>query len=163
VNDAIRVRVPAKVNLRLAVGPLRPDGYHHLFTVFHAVGLHDEVTITQAEPGAGVTLRILGEGADSLPSGADNIAVRAAELAADLRERSLEAGVELLVVRAEGRVGDLRARSAGRTGHAEPPSLIRARAAVQPPQVPRSLLRRVSRPAGRGSSRSSRPACPSAA
>ena len=34
---AVRVRVPAKINLHLGVGPLRPDGYHDLTTVFQAV------------------------------------------------------------------------------------------------------------------------------
>jgi len=45
----ITARAPAKVNLQLAVGPLRADGYHDLVSVFHAVGLHDEVTATPAE------------------------------------------------------------------------------------------------------------------
>ncbi|MEO8750624.1 MAG: 4-(cytidine 5'-diphospho)-2-C-methyl-D-erythritol kinase, partial [Allobranchiibius sp.] len=36
---AVRVRVPAKVNLELRVGPLRDDGFHSLATVFHAVDL----------------------------------------------------------------------------------------------------------------------------
>lgn len=42
------VRVPAKVNLQLAVGPAREDGYHDLVNVFHAVALFDEVTVTGA-------------------------------------------------------------------------------------------------------------------
>lgn len=46
---SITARAPAKVNLQLAVGPLRPDGYHDLVNVFHAVGLYDEVTATPAE------------------------------------------------------------------------------------------------------------------
>ena len=41
----VTVRVPAKVNLQLAVGPLRADGYHDLVTVFQAVSLFDEVTV----------------------------------------------------------------------------------------------------------------------
>ena len=40
----VRVRVPAKVNLHLGVGPVRDDGYHELTTVYHAVGLFDEIT-----------------------------------------------------------------------------------------------------------------------
>ncbi|MET8157202.1 4-(cytidine 5'-diphospho)-2-C-methyl-D-erythritol kinase [Sphaerisporangium sp. NPDC005289] len=40
------VRVPAKVNLQLSVGPRRDDGYHDLVNVFHAVSLFDEVTAT---------------------------------------------------------------------------------------------------------------------
>ena len=35
---------PAKINLHLAVGDVRPDGYHDLVTVFHAVDLADELT-----------------------------------------------------------------------------------------------------------------------
>ncbi|TDD35173.1 4-(cytidine 5'-diphospho)-2-C-methyl-D-erythritol kinase [Actinomadura sp. KC06] len=42
------VRVPAKVNLQLGVGPIRDDGYHDLVNVFHAVSLFDEVTAGDA-------------------------------------------------------------------------------------------------------------------
>ena len=41
-----RVRSFAKINLGLAVGPNRPDGFHALTTVYQTVGLHDFVTIT---------------------------------------------------------------------------------------------------------------------
>ena len=37
----VTVRVPAKVNLQLAVGPVRADGYHDVATVYHAVSLFD--------------------------------------------------------------------------------------------------------------------------
>ena len=79
---SVLVRVPAKVNLQLSVGPLRPDGYHELATVFHAVSLSDEVKATYAEPGAGITLTISGEGADHLPVDESNLAYRAAMLLA---------------------------------------------------------------------------------
>ena len=39
------MRVPAKINLHLAVGGLRDDGFHDLVTVFHAVSLFDEVSV----------------------------------------------------------------------------------------------------------------------
>ena len=58
VSAGVTVRAPAKVNLLLAVGPPRPDGYHDLATVFHAVSLYDEVTATPAEP----TTRARGDG-----------------------------------------------------------------------------------------------------
>ena len=45
VTQSVTVRVPAKINLQLAVGPRRPDGYHDLVTVFHAISLLDEVTV----------------------------------------------------------------------------------------------------------------------
>jgi 4-diphosphocytidyl-2-C-methyl-D-erythritol kinase len=70
----ITVRVPAKLNLQLAVGPPRADGYHSLVTVFHAVSLFDQVTVESAGRD-GVT--VTGEGADRVPAGPDNLAMRA--------------------------------------------------------------------------------------
>lgn len=77
------VRVPAKVNLQLSVGPVRPDGYHELATVFHAVSLSDDVIARRADEGAGIALTISGEGADQLPTDASNLAHRAAQLLAE--------------------------------------------------------------------------------
>ena len=59
----VRVRVPAKINLHLGVGPLRADGYHELNTVYHAICLYDELT---ARPGDTLTLTMEGEGAGEL-------------------------------------------------------------------------------------------------
>jgi 4-diphosphocytidyl-2-C-methyl-D-erythritol kinase len=41
-----RVRSFSKINLGLAVGPLRPDGFHGLTTVYQTLALHDFVTVT---------------------------------------------------------------------------------------------------------------------
>ena len=71
----VTVRVPAKLNLQLAVGPPRADGYHDLVTVFHAVSLFDEVA-AEAAGRDGVT--VTGEGADRVPAGPDNLVLRAA-------------------------------------------------------------------------------------
>jgi 4-diphosphocytidyl-2-C-methyl-D-erythritol kinase len=71
---AVTVRVPAKLNLQLAVGPPRADGYHDLVTVFHAVSLFDEVT---AEPAGIDGVTVTGEGADRVPADQDNLALRA--------------------------------------------------------------------------------------
>ncbi len=76
------VRVPAKVNLQLSVGPVRPDGFHELATVFQAVGLYDEVTARTAD-GAGISLSISGEGEASLPVDESNLAWRAAAALAE--------------------------------------------------------------------------------
>ncbi|PRY01817.1 4-(cytidine 5'-diphospho)-2-C-methyl-D-erythritol kinase [Allonocardiopsis opalescens] len=73
---AVTVSAPAKVNLRLAVGPPRPDGYHDLVNVFHAVSLFDEVTVTAA---GRTTIRIDGPGADAVPTDGRNLAAMAAE------------------------------------------------------------------------------------
>ena len=67
--------MPAKVNLQLSVGPLRADGYHDIVSVFHAVSLYDEVTVSHADR---ASLEVSGEGSESVPSGQANLAVRAA-------------------------------------------------------------------------------------
>jgi 4-diphosphocytidyl-2-C-methyl-D-erythritol kinase len=81
---AVTVRVPAKVNLQLSVGPLRDDGYHDLVNVFHAVSLADEVTARPSD-----RLRVSVEAAphsrvdtEGVPVDQDNLAVRAALLVA---------------------------------------------------------------------------------
>jgi 4-diphosphocytidyl-2-C-methyl-D-erythritol kinase len=70
----VTARVPAKVNLQLAVGPPRADGYHGLVTVFHAVSLFDQVTV---EPAARDAVTVTGEDADRVPVDQDNLALRA--------------------------------------------------------------------------------------
>ena len=79
-TGSITVRVPGKVNLYLAVGDRREDGYHELTTVFHAVSLLDEVTVRNADV---LSLEMVGEGADSLPADERNLAWQAAELMAE--------------------------------------------------------------------------------
>jgi 4-diphosphocytidyl-2-C-methyl-D-erythritol kinase len=74
IVTGVTVRVPAKLNLQLAVGPPRADGYHGLVTVFHAVSLFDEVT---AEPAGSDGVTVTGEGADRVPADHDNLALRA--------------------------------------------------------------------------------------
>lgn len=79
MSSSVRVRVPAKVNLLLKVGPLR-DGYHPLQTVFHAVDLYDEVTATA---GSGLAVTVSGEGAGDVPTDGTNLAWRAAAALAE--------------------------------------------------------------------------------
>lgn len=79
-TTAVTVRAPAKINLSLRVGPPRPDGYHTLATVFHAVHLDDLVTATAVD-GAAVTVEIADEHGDpvaGVPADESNLAVRAA-------------------------------------------------------------------------------------
>lgn len=80
LTGSVTVRVPGKVNLYLAVGDRREDGYHELTTVFHAVSLVDEVTVRNADV---LSLELVGEGADQLPTDERNLAWQAAELMAE--------------------------------------------------------------------------------
>jgi 4-diphosphocytidyl-2-C-methyl-D-erythritol kinase len=72
---SVTVRVPAKVNLELKVGPRRADGYHELSTVYMAVGLHDEVTVV---PSDDWSVLVSGPYAGRVPRDDSNLALRAA-------------------------------------------------------------------------------------
>ena len=88
----VTVRVPAKVNLELLVGPLRDDGYHALSTVYQAVNLHDDVTVALDDDwGCSVS----GQYADVVPTDASNLALRAARLLAE--ETAIETPVHVTI------------------------------------------------------------------
>ena len=89
-TGSVTVRVPGKVNLYLAVGDRREDGYHELTTVFHAVSLLDEVTVRNSDV---LSLEVAGEGADILPADDRNLAWQAAELMADHVGRSPDVAI----------------------------------------------------------------------
>lgn len=76
--SSVRAVAPAKINLSLRVRALRSDGYHEITTVFHAVSLTDEVTVSPAAAGSGRIVRTLGDHVASVPGGDDNIAGKAA-------------------------------------------------------------------------------------
>ena len=79
---SVTVRVPAKVNVQLAVGAARPDGFHDLANVFLAVGLYDEVTVTPADE---LRVTCAGPDADQVPLDRTNLAARAAVTLAERR------------------------------------------------------------------------------
>jgi 4-diphosphocytidyl-2-C-methyl-D-erythritol kinase len=74
---------PAKLNLTLAVGGPRGDGYHDVATVYHAVALYDEVV---ASPYDGLQVSVSASSdvaVDGVPADASNLAARAAQLLAE--------------------------------------------------------------------------------
>ncbi len=97
IVTGVTARVPAKLNLQLAVGPPRADGYHDLVTVFHAVGLFDEVTV---EPAERDTVTVTGEGASTVPHDGDNLALRAvAALRKQVRGGNRTTGVRVSIAK----------------------------------------------------------------
>ncbi|MFE5919495.1 4-(cytidine 5'-diphospho)-2-C-methyl-D-erythritol kinase [Streptomyces sp. NPDC056468] len=95
MSASVTVRVPAKVNVQLAVGAARPDGFHDLANVFLAVGLYDEVTVTPSPDGLRVTCD--GPDADQVPLDRTNLAARAALALAE--RRGLDAAVHLHIAK----------------------------------------------------------------
>jgi len=97
--SSANVRVPAKINLCLGVGPVRDDGYHPLATVYQAVDLHDEVRATLRDDDE-ITVTVHSD-LDArtevaiVPENDDNLAVRAARM---LRDRTgVPHGVDLAI------------------------------------------------------------------
>ncbi|MEU5091861.1 4-(cytidine 5'-diphospho)-2-C-methyl-D-erythritol kinase [Streptomyces sp. NPDC021356] len=82
---SVTVRVPAKVNVQLAVGAARPDGFHGLANVFLAVGLYDEITVTEADE---LRVTCAGPDAGQVPLDRTNLAARAAEVLAERHGRA---------------------------------------------------------------------------
>lgn len=85
----VAVRVPAKVNLFLAVRGLRGDGYHELTTVFQTISVFDELRVgLLGPPGRGhhpaarrrMRLELWHDDVPGMPGGEDNLAVRAGRL-----------------------------------------------------------------------------------
>jgi len=89
-SGEVTVRVPAKVNLELRVGGPRPDGYHELATVFQAIALFDDLTAVEADE---ISITVEGAYLAGVPTGPDNLAVRAARLLAE--RAGIDAGARL--------------------------------------------------------------------
>jgi 4-diphosphocytidyl-2-C-methyl-D-erythritol kinase len=88
-SDGVRVdvRVPAKVNLFLAVRGLRDDGYHELVSIMQTISLRDRVTAridgdpSFLHPAMRQKLRVefTHDGTAGVPDDGDNLVVRAAK------------------------------------------------------------------------------------
>lgn len=78
-NSDLRIHAHAKINLYLEVIGKRPDGYHEIETVFHSIGLHDDVIVRKRGNG-NITVHCDDP---RVPSDARNLAYRAAKLLID--------------------------------------------------------------------------------
>ena len=94
MSAEVRVSAPAKINLCLGVGEVRPDGYHPLATVYQAVALYDEVVL---RPATRDQLTVSGDGVDvsDVPTDETNLALRAVHLLARHHDRELPVSVHV--------------------------------------------------------------------
>jgi 4-diphosphocytidyl-2-C-methyl-D-erythritol kinase len=76
----VTVRAPAKINLLLGVGARRPDGFHTLVTVYQAVSLYDDLTVSRADEVTIETTVASYIDASHLPEPGQNIVDRAASV-----------------------------------------------------------------------------------
>ena len=94
-SNSVTVRVPAKVNLQLSVGPREADGFHGLVSVFQAISIYDDVTLTKTHPGDGITISIIGDHTHGVPEDHSNLAAKAAQLMAQEFDIDIDAHVEV--------------------------------------------------------------------
>jgi 4-diphosphocytidyl-2-C-methyl-D-erythritol kinase len=93
--NSVTVRVPAKVNLQLSVGPREANGYHNLVSVFQAVSIFDDVTLTKSHPGSGVTIAVTGDQTHGVPEDDSNLAVKAAKLIGEKFDLDVDVHIEV--------------------------------------------------------------------
>ncbi len=148
------VRAAAKINLHLGVGRPREDGFHPLDTVYQAISLHDDVTVSAAAEDA---LTVVGAGyvdVDGVPTDAANIAMRAlAEVACGERHH-VRIGKQIPV--AGGMAGGSADGAAALLAHdrlhdlRQPDDVLLEQAARLGSDVPFSLVGGTARGRGRG-------------
>lgn len=92
---SVTVRVPAKVNLQLSVGPRESDGFHNLVTVFQAISIYDDITVTFAPAKSGVSISISGDQRHGVPADESNLAMKAIALMAKEYDLVIDAHVEI--------------------------------------------------------------------
>jgi 4-diphosphocytidyl-2-C-methyl-D-erythritol kinase len=93
----VKIRAPAKVNLRLRVVGKRQDGYHLLDTIMVPVSLYDEIEITKitSDRNNAVATEHLDVTCDHplIPAGEKNLVYRAARLL--LKEKNIRDSVRI--------------------------------------------------------------------
>ncbi len=88
-----RVRSHAKINLGLAIGPVRPDGFHGLVTLYQTLALHDHVTVTARQ--AAETTLVLTTTHPRVPCDARNTAWRMVAGALDQMGLAAEVAIHI--------------------------------------------------------------------
>lgn len=76
MRKKLKILSPAKLNLTLAIGRRRPDGYHDLASVFQEIDLADELTFERLDGERTLTLKVSGL---KVPAGQDNLVIKAAK------------------------------------------------------------------------------------
>jgi 4-diphosphocytidyl-2-C-methyl-D-erythritol kinase len=83
--QSVTASAPGKTNLFFAVGPLQADGFHEVASVYLALDLREEVTVSPAAQwSVVVTGNISKSQIDAVPTDGENLVVKAAKKVAEL-------------------------------------------------------------------------------
>src|SRR5882757_1281425 len=90
---SVTLRSFAKVNIGLAIGVTRPDGYHSPTTGYQTIGLHDRVMVTARR--AAATSIVLTSNDERVPTDARNTAWKMAERALAVLDVAVEVAIHI--------------------------------------------------------------------
>ena len=97
--DQATASAPGKINLFFAVGPLLPDGFHSVASVYQALDLREAVSVAPSSQwNVSVSGALSDEQIASVPTGEDNLVVRAVKLVAKLAGLPEAAAVSELAI-----------------------------------------------------------------
>jgi 4-diphosphocytidyl-2-C-methyl-D-erythritol kinase len=83
VTHSVTASAPGKTNLFFAVGPLLESGFHDVASIYLALDLREEVTVAPASTwSVSVSGNISAEQIEMVPTGEENLVVKAAKLVA---------------------------------------------------------------------------------
>jgi 4-diphosphocytidyl-2-C-methyl-D-erythritol kinase len=77
------------------VGPRESDGFHNLVTVFQAISIYDDITVSFAPVKSGVSISISGDQRHGVPADESNLAMKAIALMAKEYDLVIDAHVEI--------------------------------------------------------------------
>lgn len=87
MTNRVTASAPGKINIYFKVGALQNDGYHEVLSVYQALDLRETVTVSSADAwGVSVSGNISAEQIAAVPTGEENLVVRAAKVIADLAD-----------------------------------------------------------------------------
>ena len=150
----VTVRAAAKINLHLGVGAPREDGFHPLDTVYQAISLYDDVTVSEAAEDDLVVTGSSHVDAGGVPTDATNIAMRALAEVACGSAHAVQIAKQVPV--AGGMAGGSADGAAALLAHdrlhdlRQPDDVLLAQAARLGSDVPFSLVGGTARGRGRG-------------
>lgn len=87
MNNYVVASSPGKINIFFKVGALKSNGYHEVLSIYQALDLRETVSVSAATNWqVSVTGNLSAEQIASVPTGEDNLVVRAAKVIAELAQ-----------------------------------------------------------------------------
>jgi len=87
MNNRVTASAPGKINIFFKVGALQADGYHEVLSIYQALDLRESVTVSSSKTWqVSVTGALSPEQIQAVPTGEENLVVRAAKVLASLAQ-----------------------------------------------------------------------------